>query len=385
MPPLVTTRQVNLTMLPTNASLTTTVQPTTVISQTTNTSLAINTTLDMVTSSPSTLKAGTQTGMTSANDDVTSSSMSPGPPILAIGDGVISEEVAVSLVLVAVFLFASTCLLLFLTLILHCCKCCCNGSHHLPRPSYINPDARLAPEEYMHLNLNGRRGSVSTETGTEFLTLSDRGGTRKSQDRSSFSSLSGSRPTTRLLGRRTSRTFPGVRDIKNFLHDIHVRRVRTFSSHVTAAELDVVRRRLESASRMHPHRDRTRSTILLERSGSTVRPVSEISEHFYYSLFPEAHTDYPMDSESSRSSLVDFRVEVPARVGTIELLSHPSRAHRRRTNSSNLRIIWTSEGGAVSDLPQVESQSTQQNPDTSSSEMVENEIYESYSDDEVKC
>lgn len=238
----------------------------------------------------------------------------------------------------------------------------------------------------MHLNLNGRRASASTTTGTEFLTLSDRGGSNKSQDRSSFSSFSGSRPTTRLLGRRTSRTFPGVQDIKNFIHDIHFRRIRTFSSHVTAAELDVVRRRLETSNRIHSHRDRTTSTILLERSGSSIRPGSDISEHFYYSLFPEPNPeDYPIDSESSRSSLVDFRVEVPARVGTIELLSHPSRANRRRTNSSNLRIIWTSEGGAVSDLPQVESQSRQQSQEVSTSEMVDNEIYECYSEDEVKC
>ncbi|KAJ8033959.1 hypothetical protein HOLleu_24355 [Holothuria leucospilota] len=235
----------------------------------------------------------------------------------------------------------------------------------------------------MHLNFNGRRASLST-AGTELLTLSERDGTNKSRDRSSFSSVGGSRPTSRLLGRRTSRTFPGVRELKNFLHDIHFRRLRTFSSHVTAAELAVVRSRLESGGRIHAHRERTRSTILLERSGSTVRPVSEISEHFYYSLFPDASSEIVVDSESNRSSLVDLRVEVPARVGTIELLSHHDRTHRRRTNSSNLRIIWTSEEGVTSNTPQV-SHEVIQRAQEGSSEMVDNEIYESYTDDEVKC
>ena len=163
-------------------------------------------------------------------------------------------------------------------------------------PEYFNRGTDGDPTAYMTLNFqDGLSSHSGTGTGTEVLTLSDRHSGPSPIDRSSWEQviMSDMKP----MPRRESKTFPIMKEIKHLLEAVHMRRIRTLSAHLSRAEVETLRRQFtpdttndgthDSGTHDSGTHDRTRSTIALERTQSSIRPLSEISEHFYYSLFPD--------------------------------------------------------------------------------------------------
>ena len=158
-------------------------------------------------------------------------------------------------------------------------------------PEYFNRGTDGDPTAYMTLNF--REGTPSSQsgtgTGTEVLTLSDRHSGPTPIDRSSWEQviMRDMKPV-----RRESKTFPIMKEIKHLLEAVHMRRIRTLSAHLSRAEVETLRRQFTPDNTQDTTQDsgtheRTRSTVALERTESSIRPLSEISEHFYYSLFPD--------------------------------------------------------------------------------------------------
>ncbi|XP_071477262.1 uncharacterized protein [Diadema antillarum] len=332
-----------------------------------------------------------------------------GPPVGPGTNDDVDPDIALSLVTVAVALFAATCLMLLVTVIIHYKVCSQRRKNHYPShivyhgPSYYNRDVERHSHEgagYMTLNFDGSRAS-SSGTATEFLTMSDRHDTTRSKngDRISLGSFtrasSFSEPRPRLPTRRESRTFPIVRELKNLLHAVHMRRIRTLSQHLSVAEIEMLRHQLSSRStattQPEVSHDRTMSTILLDTSASTIRPMSEISEHFYYSLFPDPNSEgggrVAARRQDARTPLVSSRPVHTSSVAQSSPLvdtsgrtvgeSHASSAGEEATHSA---IFPVSEGStAHEDI----TATTVAAGDVM--EMVDNEIYESYTENEVSC
>ena len=188
-----------------------------------------------------------------------------------------------------------------------------------------------------------------------------------------------------------------MRELKNLLHAVHMRRIRTLSQHLSVAEIEMLRHQLSGRSSATtqqdvPH-DRTMSTILLDTSASTIRPMSEISEHFYYSLFPDPNGEAgarspPQRRHDARTPLVSGRpVQTSSLAHQSGVLidtagqtvghSHASSAGEEATSST---IIPSEESG--SPLEDTSATTVAAGDDT---EMVDNEIYESFTEKEVSC
>ncbi|XP_041484820.1 uncharacterized protein LOC121431346 isoform X2 [Lytechinus variegatus] len=332
------------------------------------------------------------------------------PPV-GPGTEDVDPDIALSLVTVAVALFAATCLMLLVTVIIHYKVCNQRRKNHYPShivyhgPSYYNRDVERTGNEregYMTLNFDGSRAS-SSGTTTELLNMSDRHDMpSKNGDRISLASItrtsSLSEPRPRLPTRRESRTFPIVRELKNLLHAVHMRRIRTLSQHLSVAEIEMLRHELSSRSTTPAHpdvsHDRTMSTILLDTSASTIRPMSEISEHFYYSLFPDPNGEGGARSPAqrrhdARAPLVSGR---PAHTSSTMAAQGGPLVDRTGRTVGQSHASSTGEEGTHSTIVQSEESSGPLDDVTSTTiaagdntEMVDNEIYESYTENEVSC
>ncbi|XP_072045927.1 uncharacterized protein [Amphiura filiformis] len=211
-------------------------------------------------------------------------------------DTKIAPVTAVSLVAVSVGLFVTTVVMLIVSLVIHARVCSKRSKYpaHIiyHGPEFFNRGTDGDPTGYMTLNFrDGISSRSGTGTGTEVLTLSDRQSDPTPIDRSSWEQVI---MRDMIPVRRESKTFPIMKEIKHLLEAVHMRRIRTLSAHLSTAEVETLRRQFtpdntqdttqDSGTQEH---DRTRSTVALDRTASSIRPLSEISEHFYYSLFPD--------------------------------------------------------------------------------------------------
>ncbi|XP_022093156.1 uncharacterized protein LOC110980610 isoform X2 [Acanthaster planci] len=328
------------------------------------------------------------TTMTSAGP----SNPEPGPEGPDTG---VDPETAVSLVVIALVLFAATCFMLLVTLMIHIrfrSKRRRRGRFHEPftfGSEFFNRHSMDPSEATAYMTLNFPPSSTSG-SGLEFLSMSERRSCdardskrskpsdgaqskRSSGLHASAESIRRSAYTRRSTGgqRRQSRTFPVSKELKNLLESVQMRRFRTLSQHMSVADVETLRRTLSSQGETAPNSDRTVSTVLLDATASSLRKMSDMSDHFYYSLFPT------VGIVSCKNSLVasedsDQIIELKDR-----------RPASGEYDSDDLEVQAVTSGSL---LIKSESQSESESdrsvaPETT--QMVDNEIYECFTNSDA--
>ncbi|XP_071808087.1 uncharacterized protein [Asterias amurensis] len=301
-------------------------------------------------------------------------------------------QTAVSLVVIALVLFAATCFMLLITLMIHIrirSKRRRRGRFHEPfiyGSEFFNRHSIDPSEPTAYMTLNFPPSSTSG-SAAEFFSLSERTtyGSKRSKPSSGFHSKRSSTGTglqasaesirrsvyTRRSTtgqRRQSRTFPVMKELKNILETVHMRRIRTLSQHLSVADVETLRRTLCSQGETANNSDRTLSTVLLDTTASTIRPGSSLSDHFYYSLFPA------VGIVSCKNSLV------ACEESGVEEMDDSRSAGSGDYDSDDLEVQAVTSGALLDHSGSTHSEHGSHDleaPDTTM--MVDNEIYECYS------
>ncbi|XP_038055095.1 uncharacterized protein LOC119727313 [Patiria miniata] len=300
----------------------------------------------------------------------------------------LDPETAVSLVVIALVLFAATCFMLLVTLMIHIrfrSKRRRRGRSHEPLSfgsEFFNRHSMDPSEATAYMTLNFPPSSTSG-SGIELLSMSERHShdSKRSKPSSGMQSkrssgLNASAESIRrsvytrrsTVGqRRQSRTFPATKELKNILESVRMRRFRTLSQHLSVADVENLRRTLCSQGETTFNSDRTVSTVLLDASASTLRPMSDMSDHFYYSLFPT------VGIVSCKNSLVACE-----EAGPIVELDDSSRPCSGDYDSDDLEVQAVTSGSLLNKSMSRSDTGSDASVAPETTQMVDNEIYECY-------